>query len=516
MHRLSDERFAGFAGLADATPSPIFLIQENRLRYVNRAFAALTGHEPGELLGLPFGEALHADDRIHLLARVQEQLQGKAGVLRLQFRVHRKDGGHSWVYATTAPIVFEGQAAVIGNAIEISERRQAQDAVAKSQRLEAVGRLAGGVAHDFNNVLQVILGHAERVLATLAADAPLHESAVQIKNGAERAAQLTDTLLSLGQRQLLEPETTDLGRLVSEVKDQLQRRVGDRITLVLRRANQMAPVRVDRARLLDVLFQLVDNARDAMPTGGQLLITTEFVEVDEPSRLAKPWLRVGAYMHLHVEDSGLGMEPWTAAHAFEPFFTTKPRGTGAGLGLATVYGLVKQSNGFTWIESTPSAGTRVSVLLPADGPARSYADAERGGVAVTHARGTTALPRVLLVEDEPGVRELLAEALRRNGFDVVATPSAEDALPLTRQPFEILLTDISLPGMNGVQLAHQVSRAVPKARILLMSGYAREEFLSDNHTIDDWPFIGKPFTTRAIVERLRGLLEPAMSQRVVS
>ena len=513
MHRRSDERLAGPAGLADATPTPIFVVQENRLRYVNRAFTALTGHDRAELIGRDFVDTVHQDDRVHLLARGQEQLQGKVGVLRTQFRVRRKGGAYSWVYATTAPIVFDGRPAIIGNVIEINERRHAQEIVAKSQRLEAVGRLAGGVAHDFNNVLQVILGHAEQLLASLPPDDPLRESAVQIQNGAERAAQLTDTLLSLGQRQLLDPEKTDLGRLVSEVKEQLQRRIGDGVTLVLRRGTQTAPVRVDRARLLHVLFQLADNARDAMPSGGQLTITTEFISVDEAMRLDRPWLHVGPYMRLLVEDSGLGMEPGTAAHAFEPFFTTKPRGTGSGLGLATVYGLVKQSNGFIWIESNPGVGTRVFVLLPAEGAPRSQVEPLAGGVAP--AREPSA-PRVLLVEDEPAVRDLLAQALGRNGFEVTTAATAEEALPLIRRPFEILLSDISLPGMSGVQLAREVSRAVPTTRVLLMSGYARDEFLTGDHAGGDWPFIGKPFTTRAIVERLRALLGPAMGQRVVS
>ena len=337
---------------------------------------------------------------------------------------------------------------------------------------------------------------------------------MQIQNGAERTAQLTDTLLSLGQRQLLEPEKTDLGRLVSEVEEQLQRRVGEGVTLVLRRGKQTAPVRVDRARLLHVLFQLADNAREAMPSGGQLIITTELINVDEAMRLERPWLHVGPYMRLLVEDSGLGMEPGTAAHAFEPFFTTKPHGMGSGLGLATVYGLVKQSNGFIWIESNPGVGTRVFVLLPAEGALRSHADLLSGETAAPAHEPSA--PRVLLVEDEPAVRDLLAQALGRNGFEVMIAANAEEALPLTRRPFEILLSDVSLPGMSGVHLARQVSREAPAVRVLLMSGYARDELHTGTTAGDDWPFIGKPFTTRAIVERLRALLEPEMGQRVVS
>jgi hypothetical protein len=214
-----------------------------------------------------------------------------------------------------------------------------------------------------------------------------------------------------------------------------------------------------------------------------------------------------------VEDSGLGMEPGTAAHAFEPFFTTKPRGTGSGLGLATVYGLVKQSNGFIWIESNPGVGTRVHVLLPVEGVPKSQVDS--GITPAAPAREPSA-PRVLLVEDEPAVRDLLLQALVRNGFEVIAAASAEEALPFARRPFELLLSDVSLPGMSGVQLAREVSRMAPTVRVLLMSGYAREDFVTGNSGAEDWPFIGKPFTTRAIIERLRALLAPEMGQRVVS
>jgi two-component system cell cycle sensor histidine kinase/response regulator CckA len=216
-------------------------------------------------------------------------------------------------------------------------------------------------------------------------------------------------------------------------------------------------------------------------------------------------------MRLQVEDNGPGMDAQTAAHAFEPFFTTKPKGGGAGLGLATVYGLVKQSNGFVWVESGAIAGTRVVVLLPIDetpGATTAAPQASTGAASLEPARE---LPRVLLVEDEGAVRELLSSALERNGFEVVTAGSAEEALTLASPAFHVLLSDISLPGMSGVQLARQLRRSLPSLRVLLMSGYAREEFSSGPNAVDDLPFIPKPFATRTVVERLRSLIEPAQS-----
>ena len=502
-HRPAD-RSGTDANLADASPAPLFVIQDHRLRYVNRAFAALAGVEPSELVGRTSLDVIHPDDRAHLLERGYEQ-QGAPGVSRSQFRLLRPDGSETWVYATTAPLAYDGRPAIIGTAIEVSERRHAQDAVARTQRLEAVGRLAGGIAHDFNNLLQVVFGHAERLTSGLPSDSPLQKSAVEIRTSASRAAQLTDRLLSLGQRQVLEPRSLDLTRLIGDLRSAIQRRVGSTVTVVLRRGQRAAPVRADRMRLIHVLAHLVDNARDAMPAGGRLTVSTDLLEVDEAMRVERPWLRVGGYMRLQVEDTGTGMDAAFASRAFEPFVTTKPKGGGAGLGLATVYGLVKQSNGFVWVESAPQAGTRVIVLLPIDGnPTASESPAPAPAPAVVRD-----LPRVLLVEDESAVRELLSSALERNGFDVVSAGSAEEALTLASPSFQILLSDISLPGMSGVQLARQLRRTLPALRVLLMSGYAREEFATGPNAVDDMPFIPKPFATRTVVERLRSLIEPA-------
>jgi two-component system, cell cycle sensor histidine kinase and response regulator CckA len=506
IHRPAADRSvvpAGPSSLADASPAPLFVIQDHRLRYVNRAFAALAGAEASDLVGRASLDVIHPDDRAHLLERGYEQEQDSRGESRSQFRLRRPDGAEIWVYATTALITYDGGPAIIGTAIEVTERRHAQEAVARSQRLEAVGRLAGGIAHDFNNLLQVVIGHAERLTAGLPQDSALQKSAVEIRASASRAAQLTDRLLSLGQRQVLEPRSLDVPRLVADLRNAIQRRVGASVTLVLRRGRRTAPVRADRMRLIHVLAHLVDNAREAMPDGGQLTISTDVLDVDEGMRVLRPWLRVGAYVRLQVEDTGTGMDAAFAERAFEPFVTTKPKGRGAGLGLATVYGLVKQSNGFVWVESAPKAGTRVVVLLPVD--ASLAADAPAPVMSIP----APELPRVLLVEDEGAVRELLSSALERNGFDVVTAGSAEEALALASPAFQILLSDISLPGMSGVQLARQLRGSLPSLRVLLMSGYAREEFASGPNAVDDLPFIPKPFATRTVVERLRSLIEPA-------
>ncbi len=496
--------------IAGACPAPIFIIQNDTIRYVNRAFAALLGHEPGHLIGLDAIAAIHPGDRAHLLERGRATQNGR-GAVRTQFRLTRADGGHTWVYATTAPFLYQGQPAVIGTAIDVHERRFAQASVAKTERLEAVGRLAGGIAHDFNNLMQVVLGHAERLTQGLPVDGVLRESAVQVRVAAERAASLTDRLLSLGQRQVLEFEPVDVVSLLMDLREVLQARVGHAIRLTMRPGGETAMIRADRTRLIQALVHLVDNARDAMVDGGQLWLTAEYVEIDEAMRTQRPWLNDGPHMRVIVEDSGPGMDAGTAALVFEPFFTTKPRGAGTGLGLAMVYGLIKQSQGFVWIESSPGTGTRAVLLFPAHGPVRPTTHA--AVVSAAHAVDPSSeRPLVLIVEDEAAVRDVLSMALERHGFRVTAVASAEDALSMADHAFDLLLTDVSLPGLSGVQLAQRLRGVRPQLPVLLMSGYAREEFVSVHPRGLDVPFIPKPFTTRVLAQRLRSLLEASSSE----
>jgi two-component system cell cycle sensor histidine kinase/response regulator CckA len=496
--------------LFDQSPAPTVVVQDGVLRYVNRAFARLYGAAAAEIEGRLFVDIIDAHDRGHVTEHLEALHRGGADAHRLQVRLRRSSGSDLWVYVTCAAIEHGGRPAAIATAVEVRERRHAQEAVSRSQRLDAVARLAGGIAHQFNNALQVIVGHAERVLTAVPESHPVHASATEIKRSAERAAVLTDRLLSFGQRQVLDPKPLDVSRFIMDVRASIERRVGPSVAVVVRRGKWTAPARVDRERFVHALAALVDHARGAMPAGGQLTIATDLVTIDAAARLERPWLRDGSYVQLLVEDSGPGLDAEAAAHVFEPFYDRPARDAEDGFGLASVYGLVKQSQGFVWVEPGTSGasggGTRVVVLLPMDGPPKLSSDAAVAAPARTAPAGP---PRVVVVEDESSVRELLTHALEKNGFRVHAFGSAEEAAEVPPASYDVLLTDISLPGMTGVELARRVRGQVPDARILLMSGFAREEYLTP---ADDLPFIGKPFTSRAIVERLRAILaEPAMA-----
>ena len=346
--------------LTDLSPVPLFLVQDRTVRYANQAFCDLCGASTADVVGRPLVDLIHTHDRGHVLERLDEHQRGRIDTHRAQFRLRQPSGEDVWVFATLVARLVNRRPATLGTALDVRERRHAQESVAKAQRLDAVARLAGGIAHDFNNALQVILGHAERVVGALPESHPVHESAVEIRRAAMRAAHLTDRLLSFGQRQLLDPQPLDLPRLVLELKAPIERRVGAGVSVVLRRGRWTAPVRVDRTRFriavlwlgmlgalaatrfVHVLAALVDTAREAMPQGGQLVVATDIVTVDGTARAERPWLRPGEYVRLAVEDSGPGLDVEARAHAFEPFYTTKPHGKGTGLGLSMVHGLAAQ------------------------------------------------------------------------------------------------------------------------------------------------------------------------------
>lgn len=365
-------------------------------------------------------------------------------------------------------------------------------------QLQAVGRLAGGVAHDFNNLLQVIGGGAERLVHELEEDESCRTTAQTIVDAARRAATLTHQLLAFGRRQTLIATSVDVPAAVQESVPHLRARLGPGVHVDVTSASEVLPVHVDRSQLLEVLSNLADAAAWAMPEGGTLSIATSMVTADAKLRRHRPWLKPGEYVQILVTDTGAGIDAASLPHVFEPFFMGRGSGS-SGLGLSAVYGVVKQSGGYIWVESG-SSGTSVTILLPPAGQARGTSS-----VRTLEPRG-----RVLLVEDDDGVRDLLAGVLTHYGYAVEAFPNAEQALEHERM-FDLLLSDVLLPGMNGPELAKAIRGSGRRVPVLLMSGDTGH--VVDPKELDAGGFLQKPFSARTLVARVEALIEASRAER---
>lgn len=387
----------------------------------------------------------------------------------------------------------------------LAEVARVHDALFRAQKLEALGRLAGGIAHDFNNLLTVILGRAYLLLARLRGDDPARRDLELIRTTAERAAALTRQLLAFSRRQALQPVVLDLNAVVGELVPMLRSLLGEDIQLQSRLAPSLGAVRADRAQLEQVILNLVVNARDAMPEGGVLTLETREVPADHPELRAEPDAAPGPHVALVVRDTGVGMDAATLARIFEPFFSTKPASQGTGLGLATVYGVVRQSGGVIRVWSAPGAGATFAVYLPrVDGkPARAE------DLPSVPASGWET---VLVAEDEADLRELVREVLEAAGYRVLAARTADEALRLTREhagPIHLVLTDVVMPGMSGPALAREVQARRAEARVLFMSGHAGRSANPTEPLDPAAPRLEKPFTPDALVVAVREVLDGA-------
>ena len=411
----------------------------------------------------------------------------------------------------------------IGVAIDVSDRKALEEELRQSQKMEAIGRLAGGVAHDFNNLLTSILGGSSLVLERLAAgpassaaagaDATLRSEIEEIQSAAERAASLTQQLLAFSRRQVVEPRVLDLNAIAKHTARMLERLLGEEIRLELAFDPATAPVRADEGQIHQVLINLAVNARDAMPSGGTIRIATSALQVDQGAAATAPLtgteIPAGRYSVLAVSDSGVGMSEQTLAHIFEPFFTTKEKGKGTGLGLATVYGIVTQSGGYVTAESVAGEGSTFRVLLPS----------LPSGVAVaspssTPAGGSGQGETILLVEDEAAVRDLVATALGERGYRLLTAADAEEALQKEREhdgPIDLLITDVVMRGQRGPELARRIRERRPSIPVLFMSGYP-DDALSAGGTLDGGTaFLQKPFRVSALGAKVAEVLRAANS-----
>jgi len=387
---------------------------------------------------------------------------------------------------------------------DVTEQRRLQAQLMQAQKMEAVGRLAGGVAHDFNNLLTVIISYSDLLLEDLGRDDPKREDVAAVRKAAEGAAALTHQLLAFSRQQVLQPKVLDVNATVASTEKLLRRLIGEDIQLVAKLGSGLGSVKADPGQIEQVIMNLAVNARDAMPAGGQLTIETANVEMDEAYVRGHPLAQPGRYVMLAVSDTGTGMDEQTKAHIFEPFFTTKELGKGTGLGLATVYGIVKQSGGFIWLYSEPGHGTSFKIYMP-----RVDESAERAtpAAAAPLPRGTET---ILVVEDAPAVRAVTRQVLERQGYTVLEAPNGGAALVLATKhhgPIHLLLTDVVMPGVNGRQLAEQLARPRPDMMVLFTSGYTDDSVVRHGVLESGIAYLQKPFTPDGVARKVREVLD---------
>jgi PAS domain S-box-containing protein len=418
------------------------------------------------------------------------------------------DGSLHFNHTRKFPLeLADGKRGVLVISEDISERRQLEEQLRQSQKMEAIGRLAGGIAHDFNNLLMIITGYSELLLERHLDDQnPLHRHVVEINNAGERAAGLTRQLLAFSRKQLLQPEVLDLNAIVTNVDKMLQRLIGEDIDLISVLGRDLGRVKVDPGQMEQVIMNLAVNARDAMPQGGKITIETANVELDDRYIRQHAEVTPGPYVMLALSDTGTGMDKETISHIFEPFFTTKEQSKGTGLGLATVYGIVKQSGGHIWVYSEIGQGTMFKVYFPR---------VEEAGAAGQQNEAQPALPpgseTILLVEDEAEVRELILDVLTERGYTVLEARNGDEALLLGERrsgPIHLLLTDVVMPGgMNGRELAERLTALHPEIKVLYMSGYTDEAIVHHGVLDRGTIFLQKPFTPGALERKMRQLLD---------
>ncbi len=480
---------------------------DGRLLDINPAGVQLFGYDSAEAMmrvDLATQIYLRAEDRAHML----QELSLKGYVQDLELQVKTKQGRRLTVLATSSAQRDENGRVVSirGMLRDVTGQRSLENQLRQAQKMEAVGRLAGGVSHDFNNLLTAILGYADLLALALPADPALRRNVDEIKAAAQRGADLTRQLLAFGRRQVLAPEVLDLNQTVQTIEKLLRRVIGEDIELITELAPDVGAVRADPSQIEQVLLNLGINGRDAMPEGGVLTLRTGNLEVGAAEE-SPVGLAAGQYVWLEIEDSGIGIDEAIREQIFEPFFTTKSRSKGSGLGLSTVYGIVRQSGGQIEVDSEPGRGSRFRVLLPR---------VEERPTAIRQVVQTPGMPTgtetVLLVEDEPAVREYLRSLLRRLGYLVVVAGDGVRALEVTSQwkgTFDLLLSDVVMPRMNGVELARRLTAEHPELRVLLISGHAEKPETLMDQQLSGAPveFLQKPFSSVTLASRVRRLLD---------
>lgn len=477
---------------------------EGRFLDVNPALITMLGYASAEdvlLLDPEKDVFANPEEHVHLITEFRRT--GRLDGIEVKWK--RSDGSAVTVRISGRAVSTADEPADVLEAIaeDVTDRRALEDQFRQAQKMEAVGRLAGGVAHDFNNLLMVISGYAEVILAKLPTSNPLHEKGRAIQLAADRATTLTRQLLAFSRKQLLELKVVDVNAIVQDMERLLSPLIGENVELVTLLASQAAHTRADAGQLEQVLMNLVVNAKDAMPGGGKLTIQTQITVVDGNHRRGQQFIRPGNYVVLSVSDTGMGMDKETQSRIFEPFFTTKEKGKGTGLGLSTVYGIVKQSGGYVMVQSEEGQGTAFHIYLPhVEGAAEKQAaplpDPSLGGTET-----------ILLVEDEESVRQLVRDTLDAKGYRVLEADSGEAGLAAAERyegKIELVITDVVMPGIGGRELVKQLAQTRPATKVLYLSGYTEDAIVSDGSIEKGTAFLQKPFSLHSLSRKVREVL----------
>ena len=494
-----------FRLLFSHNPLPTWVIDRETLNFleVNEAAVRAYGYSLEEFKNMTILDFQTEDEKIKRPNDLEEN-RGD-GLYRGHWKHRKKDGKTIEVETTVHELEYSGKRVRLIVAQDVSERHILEQQLRQSQKMEAVGRLAGGVAHDFNNLLMVIKGHTELLRNALPPADEYSRKIEQIERAADRASSLTRQLLAFSRLQMLQPKVMNLNDAVADMGRLLPRLIGEDIELAIRPSENLGSIRADASQMEQIIMNLVVNARDAMPDGGKLIIETSNAELDRLYNEKHPIVREGRYVLLCVSDTGMGMSLETQAHIFEPFFTTKAQGKGTGLGLATVYGVVKQSGGFIWVYSELGRGTTFKIYFP-----RVDQPVERIEHALVYSEAPRGTETILLTEDERDVREVAREFLESGGYTVIEARDGMEALGLVEKhegAIDLLITDMVMPRMTGQELAARLKEQRPRLRMLYMSGYSERAAADSLRAEPGVRLLAKPFSRTALLRTVHELLK---------
>ena len=512
QHQKSEETLRKlWRSVEQSADTVIIMDRSGVMEYVNPAFEALTGYSLQEAVGQTLG-ILKSEQQAGELYEEMWNTVLSGNVFR-GIVMDRKKNGETLILEKALTPLRDGDGKIthfISTGRDITERRQLESDLRQAQKMDAIGRLAGGVAHDFNNLLLVISAYAELMLDSLAQEDPLRRNVDEIITASRRAADLTRQLLAFGRKQLQLLQVLDLNTVIGEITRMLPRLIGEDIELVFVPGQDLGKVKADPVQIEQVVMNLAANARDAMPGGGTLTVETATVQVDGSYVQRHSIVPEGDYVLLTVTDSGQGIATEHLPHIFEPFYTTKEAGKGTGLGLATVYGIVKQNNGFVWVYSEPGLGSTFKIYLPLVRSSRS--EVRTAKPAELSPRGCETL---LLVEDEASVRQAARQFLSQSGYTVLDANDGADALRASRQhrgPIHLMITDVVMPKMAGPKLAELLADERPDMKVLFVSGYAEKTVLQHGTVDLTTGFLQKPFSLKTLARKVREVLEVSESR----